>query len=58
MHDRTPPVNTEGDHAEGSVRDGAEAAVERGGGGVSLAVDDGGADPLAAALDAPGVSAD
>jgi hypothetical protein len=48
----------DGDHAAEYVRDAAEVAVELGDGGVSLAVDDGGADPLAAALDAPGVSAD
>ncbi|MDB2224039.1 helix-turn-helix domain-containing protein [Halorubrum ezzemoulense] len=48
----------DGDHAAEYVRDAAEAAIEFGDDGVSLAVDDEGADPLAAALNAPGVSAD
>ena len=48
----------DGDHAAEYVRDAADAAIELGDDGVALTVDDGGADPLAAALDAPGVSAD
>ncbi|TKX83051.1 ArsR family transcriptional regulator, partial [Halorubrum sp. SS5] len=36
----------------------ADAAIELGDDGVALTVDDGGSDPLTAALDAPGVSAD
>lgn len=48
----------DGDHAAEYVRDAEDAAVELGEDGVSLTVDDGGSDPLRAALDAPGVSAD
>ncbi|MDB2236175.1 hypothetical protein SAMN06266787_1011252 [Halorubrum ezzemoulense] len=51
-------LDPDGDHAAEYVRDAAEAAIEFGDDGVSLAVDDEGADPLAAALNAPGVSAD
>lgn len=47
-----------GDHAAEYVRDAADAAVELGDDGVTLSVDGDGADPLASALDAPGVSAD
>jgi len=48
----------DGDHAAEYVRDAATAAIELGDDGVTLAVDGDGADPLVAALDAPGVSAD
>ena len=48
----------DGDHAAEYVRDAASAAVELGDDGVTLAVDGDGTDPLATALDAPGVSAD
>ncbi|SFR34800.1 winged helix-turn-helix domain-containing protein [Halorubrum sodomense] len=48
----------DGDHAAEYVRDAADAAIELDDDGVALTVDDEGADPLAAALDAPGVSAD
>ncbi|WP_434522979.1 winged helix-turn-helix domain-containing protein [Halorubrum sp. AS12] len=48
----------DGDHAAEYVRDAANAAVELGDDGVTLAVDGDGTDPLAVALDAPGVSAD
>jgi hypothetical protein len=48
----------DGDHAAEYVRDAEDAAIELGDDGVALTVDDGGSDPLAAALDAPGVSAD
>ncbi|RLM71579.1 ArsR family transcriptional regulator [Halorubrum sp. Atlit-8R] len=48
----------DGDHAAEYVRDAADAAIELGDDGVALTVDDGGSDPLTAALDAPGVSAD
>ncbi|WP_424014203.1 helix-turn-helix domain-containing protein [Halorubrum xinjiangense] len=47
-----------GDHAAEYVRDAANAAVELGDDGVSLTVDDEETDPLRAAMDAPGVSAD
>ncbi|TKX83427.1 ArsR family transcriptional regulator, partial [Halorubrum sp. SS5] len=36
----------------------ADAAIELGDDGVALTVDDAGRDPLTAALDSPGVSAD
>lgn len=48
----------DGDHAAEYVRDAADAAIELDDGGVSLTVDREGADPLAASIDAPGVSAD
>lgn len=48
----------DGDHAAEYVRDAADAAIDLGDDGVALTVEDGGTDPLAAALDAPGVSAD
>jgi hypothetical protein len=48
----------DGDHAAEYVRDAEDAAIELGDDGVALTVDDGGSDPLTAALDAPGVSAD
>ncbi|ELZ43767.1 transcription regulator [Halorubrum californiense DSM 19288] len=48
----------DGDHAAEYVRDAADAALELGDDGVALTVENGGTDPLAAALDAPGVSAD
>jgi len=47
-----------GDHAAEYVRDAADAAIELGDDGVTLSVDGDGTDPLASALDAPGVSAD
>ncbi|KOX96761.1 MULTISPECIES: helix-turn-helix domain-containing protein [Halorubrum] len=47
-----------GDHAAEYVRDTANAAIELGDDGVALTVDNEGSDPLAAASDAPGVSAD
>ena len=48
----------DGDHAAEYVRDAGDAAIELGDDGVALTVDGGGSDPLAAAHDAPGVSAD
>jgi hypothetical protein len=47
-----------GDHAAEYVRDAAAAAIELDDDGVALTVNGDGADPLARALDAPGVSAD
>ncbi|EMA61267.1 transcription regulator [Halorubrum distributum JCM 13561] len=48
----------DGDHAAEYVRDAEDAAIELDDDGVALTVEEGGTDPLAAALDAPGVSAD
>jgi hypothetical protein len=48
----------DGDHAAEYVRDAADAAIELGDDGVSLTVDCDEGDPLTAALNAPGVSAD
>ena len=48
----------DGDHAAEYVRDAADAAIELDDEGVCLSVDGDEADPLAAAFDAPGVSAD
>ncbi|ELZ45376.1 transcription regulator [Halorubrum distributum JCM 9100] len=48
----------DGDHAAEYVRDAEDAAIELDDDGVALTVEDGGTDPLAAALDSPGISAD